>query len=741
MDATEYNRPRKPNADTLSYLKSLPFDERTAETEIQSYINYKTSENKEEEDEKEEVEYPQTLSAALAALSEIQNEIASLAGDEFGSQAIETIARITTAYSQIAVRKLLFGIQGYMIHLSTHRYASHVVQTLLQCVLVEKGSQYGDVLELQEEEEEEDASLPSLMEILYNLVEEIKHVAQDLAVHVCGSHVLRSLICVIAGCQEQIPLHLQHKPGGGTMETGGNRRGKVKNKKKKKKNKTVMIADGGSNANNVQYELVQSKRLDWKHDDMQQCLYQLIQELTSLDLSSDDLNDPSQPGALQQLACNPSAGPLLIMLLKILTLRSNSDNDSSKSNITTVATEEDKANQGLHDFRLGIQAPQAQFPSSSQAERLAKHILCWDESTEDGTQQQTASDIIYGLSGETRGSHLVECLLRISNDQFYDAFCKAGGFFTPETFIDYAKHEVSNFVMQTLLNTARTRDQVEALIKCVESMINDGYILDAKNKRRGIFWRAVEMAAKFRIGQETIIKCMKKGFGTLQSKPSVDIEVCIGELINFQKPEDGKRMAELDAIGARAFYQLLRFVPRLCGEMLTAFDARYDASEVESMCNDGHASRCIIDGILDGPTNQKPFTQGVKSLFEKLKGRFVALSLERVGHHTVSKLFLRLSTMEDRSVLSEELANGLNRLNSNAMGRKIIIDCAAKDYLEGEQIWTTVVKKRLDKDTFLKDLEASLLGSTGEKKRKRKRKKASGDGDSNNNEAKMVKTN
>ena len=731
MDGTDYNRPRRPNADTLTYLKSLPFDERVAHDEIDDYINYQKQVTEQPDAEIEEVEYPQALSAALAALDEIKHEIASLAGDEFGSQCIETIARITAPYSTNAARKLLHGVSGYMIHLSTHRYASHAVQTILQNVqqIHDSGDSKVDIakiLEIEEEDEQEDGyQLPELKDSILSISQEIQPVSKDLAVHICGSHVLRSMLCILGGCVEVVPDHLANKPGG-TMESGGTRRGKVKSKKKKKKNKSVMTADGVSNnASHAQYKKVENGRLDATDDGVKDCLYSFIYELTQLDLKSDEDEVSQQPGELQQLASNPSAGPLLIVLLHILI-------QTSESSVSTAGKEEpetdqDKANKSISDFRLGIHAPPTQFSKGSPAEKLAKCLLCWDDSTEDGKQQEKAGDIVYGLSGETRGSHVVETLLRTSNDSFYESFCNAGKFFEPEAFADYAHHDVSNFIVQMVLNTARTREQVECLIKCVEGLINDGYVLDAKNRRRGIFWRAVEMSAKFRIGQETILKCMRKGFGTLKSDGSPGVDECVHQLINFRQPEEGKRFAELDAIGARTVYQLLRFVPRLCGDSLSGIVAKYDAAELESMCNDGLASRCLIDGILDGPTAQKPFSQAVKKLFEKLKGRWASLSVERVGHHTVKKIFIKLTSMDDRKALSEELADGINRLNGNAMGRSVIADCAVKDLMEGEDVWNAAVKKRLEREIFLKEIVEGNFGT--EKKRKRKRKKAPLDAD------------
>lgn len=745
MDGTDYNRPRRPNADTLTYLKSLPLNEKLAHEEIAAYIvqhgkdaqkedtNNSLTKNKyhekhaeaEAEAETEQLEYPQIFSAAMAALDEIKNEIASLAGDEFGSQCVETIARITAPYSDLAARKLLYGVAGYMIHLSTHRYGSHVIQTILQSINSHhKNRNLKDVdivkmLELDEEDEEYGFKLPSLKDLVLSLSDEIRPVSKDLAVHICGSHVLRSILITLGGCVEVVPDHLVQKSGG-MMETGLAKRGKAKTQKKKKKNKTVMMADSvGNNASFSQLERVETPRIDANDRGVQESLFAIVQDFTSLDLTNSKDIGPWKPGHLQQLVCNPSAGPLLLVLVKLVIHLDKID--ATDATDDELLTEQERANKSISDFRLGVQPSQVQFSNGTMAERLVKRILCWKESSTDDDRQEIAGDIIYGFAGETRGSHMVETILRASNDSFYEMFCNAGKFFEPETFKDYARNDVSNFIIQTLLNTARTRDQVEKLIKCVESLIEDGYVLDLKNRRRGIFWRAVEMSAKFRIGQETIIKCMRKGFGVVTSNERIEIEECIKKLINLQIPQDGKRFLELDATGARAVYQLLRFVPRLCGDTLSGIISSYDASELETMCNDGLASKCIIDGILDGPTNIKPFSQAVKRLFDKLKGRWVALSVHRVGHHTVKKIFKKLTNMEDRASLSKELADGINRLNGNAIGRSIILDCAVKDYMEGEEVWNNAVKKLLEKESFLEEI---LKGDvSAEKKRKRKRKK------------------
>jgi hypothetical protein len=502
MEDNDYNRPRRPNADTLTYLKSLPFNEVAAHEEITAYVNQKSGRATTNQDteahhyeEEQEVAYPQNLSAALAALDEIKNEIASLAGDEFGSQCIETIARITAPYSSVAARKLLCGINSYLVHLSTHRYGSHVVQTIFQSVLKGKNNlemsekEICKILEIDEEEEEEE-DLPLMKDILISITEELMPASKELAVHICGSHVLRSLLCILSGVEEELPQHLLSK--GGQLEGGGNRRGKLKDKKKKKKKRKNDLAEGNGITNSAsfaKYNIVKDPRVEVEDSSIKDCFFSLILELTGIDFKdSDGEASTNKVGDLQKFACNPSAGPLLIVLLRVLTIAFDS---SSKG-----ALKSSEANEDISDFRLGITRQLDRFEHNSYAETMTKKLLCWDNSINDCRKQKQSGDIIYGLSGDKCGSIMLETLLRTSNDHFYDEIVSVGQFLESSSFTEYAQHDVSNFVIQTLMTTVRTRTQAESIIKCIEGITSDGYVFESRNRRRGLFWRVCEMAGK-----------------------------------------------------------------------------------------------------------------------------------------------------------------------------------------------------------------------------------------------------
>jgi len=704
----DYNRPRRPNPDTISYLRSLPLDLKFAEEEVTTFLAETTE---------QETDFPQSLAAALSAIDEIRNEIASLAGDEFGSQCLELMATIALPYSEFAARTMLCGLKGYHLHLATHRYGSHVVQSILQLSMVAKTKKdlavHADGPQLTNED------LPTLTELIQGIVDELAPHANQLAVHVCGSHVMRSLICLLGGVDlNQGPVVSENK-----LESAALRQGKNKSKKKKKKQPEGTQSNGQAHAGMMLMSFKTSSRIE--PSSLSDSLIQLSGALWGYSGSS---------GELQQMACHPSASPLLIVSLRVLAYAFV----SSKEDWLRKERDQSKF---LSDFRLGIHKPEPIYDLDSPAGTLACSILCLNLQE---TDKKQVGDVVYGLSGEPRGSHVLETLFRISPDAIYEKILECGGFVA--SMKEYSEHDVSNFVIQALLATVRTKEQAESLLKSIENIMINGYIVDKHNRRRGILWRAAELAAKFRVGQEILLKSLRIGMGIAIGKGkeeenhdmidegggnrkkrhhtfSIPLKECIPPLIDLKAPEREGGRVTIDVAGARAVYHLLRFSPHLCDEVLDGIVKSMTQDDLELIIKDGLGSRCIIDGILDGPMNELLFAKAAKHLMQKLKGRWVGLATERVGHHTVKKLFNSLPSIDDKAELAAELSKGNNRLGGNAMGRSVMEACAIEHFLEGEQPWKDALKKLQEKERIWNEIIEGDIESGGKKKRSRKRKK------------------
>ncbi|CAB9499242.1 RNA-binding nucleolar protein required for pre-rRNA processing. Involved in production of 18S rRNA and assembly of small ribosomal subunit (By similarity) [Seminavis robusta] len=742
----ENQRPRRPNEDTLSYIKSLPLEVDQAHREVNEYLEKKQSKSADNDDD----DLPQLFSVALTAIDEIKTEIASLAGDEAGSQFLEMLTRIVAPYSPLAVRKLLAGCAGYYLHLSTHRYGSHVVQTLLQLATVNtvcnndsNNNSHDDLARavLDDAFEKEQEELPPLADLILGVAEELTPQASQLVMHICGSHVVRTLLCVLTGTD------MVSSSSSPAATTGGDdvfRRGKKKNKKKKKKPDTATPAAARGMTQMV-YRNPANLRMDvFGNEQFTAALDALTQQITS---------QANGQGVLQKMASHPSAGPFLIVLLRVLTYASCTDqakwqthddddnNPSTGGGTTTTSLTRTQRH-------LGMELEQPKFQLDSMAHQLAKTILCWPEdespsSNQDNNASAAVADVIYGLAGEPRGSHVLETLFWCSPGPVYDKMLAYGNFFERATIQEYIDDPIGNFVIQTLLRTIQTKEQAEKIQKAILPIISSGSVIDQEKKRRGILWRAVEMAANHRVGQDATLKAIRLGFAALlpassskTTKPesskepgkkerkkasTINLSDCIVHLLDAKKDEASGRVT-LDVMGARTAYYLLRFAPRLCEGTIEGIVSSYSPDMLMHFAKDGLASACIWDGLLEGPTESPTFSKGLKQLNDKLNGHWVSLSCDRCGQHVVKKIFRALPD-QHRIKMVEELCRGIPQLSGSSMGRGVMDVCAVRDFSRGQDAWRSAVKKSAE---IQGDWEKEVFGEMGatsvsSSKKKRKR--------------------
>ncbi|KAL7501484.1 hypothetical protein ACHAWT_009379 [Skeletonema menzelii] len=772
-NSQEYGRPRRPNAETVSYLNGLPIDEKLASEQVRAYVDSFQQNNDADNTSAEAAEFPALVNATHAALSSVFNEIASLACEEIPAQQIETLVRIACRYSAAAKRVVLASLSGYWVFLSTHRFGSHVAQTVLRCAVAECEVNLDEFDDKQDECEGEmviDDSYASILqentsfvpEILLQAFEELKPFATDLTVHVCGTHVLRTALCILAGVEF---VDAFAKPNGNKYDGSVNewesgvlsatRRGKLKDKKKKKKKRKPDSDEGSSAENKATVMKKMNMIADCQTTDFQNNADVMLKDMVQVLSLSDATNNVQPPGELQQRTCHPSGGPLLVQIVRLLSYRDSSQHEAKKQ-------VKDSA-----DRRLGILPDEPKYSTGSDAEVFVHKLLCWDASIPvegDEANQPHAGDIIYGLSGEPRGSILLETIFRTCPDEFHNALCVAGGFYDENTLKEYIYHGVSNFVVQALLNSLRSRNQANIMVKCLSPIIEDGSLLQPKKhrgpsddqidencdnksiQRMGIIWRAVEMVSNSGSAQdqEQLIHALMRGFASMSfsgddnaakkdsegkkkrsKSKGLSAKGCIPLLLGLTVSSDdepyssGERLT-LNAAGARTMYHIFQFTERLRSDWVNGFLNLYGTNDLAKIANDGLGSRCIIDGLLDGPAKEV----ASKSLYSKLFNRLPFLAAERVGHHVVMKLF-RALPYDDKAVMSAELSHSLNRLGSNAMGRSVMATCAVKEYLEGENAWKEALAKQKVNEEWLKDIIGEDRGSgeeAGDKSRKKRRK-------------------
>lgn len=551
----EYNRPRRPNPDTVQYLSSLPLDLRAAEEELNASVLA--------QDSNQGYDEPQMIAAAKAAIEEVQHEIASLAGEEHSSAQLELLVKIACGEHlgncELSARRMLYGLSGYYLHLACHRYGSHVAQTVIETCgrFQDKGS----INKHEGNDEHSDTTLPSVQDLILAAALELVPHARSLARHVCGSHVIRAVLCALAGVAHTSEVIKTH----GTNS--------CPDKKKKKK------PHDGSNSNcrhaqnmNIEYPMTKEGTKG---------LESLIEAITGYTMKKyfseegTSENNHSVDSEMLALLCHPSSGPLIDLLVRVLATLSSSSS----------AIKESKQKYSLSD-NIPIDAMATRFLPNSEAEMFIKYILHWHNPKKCG-------DIIYGLSGETYGSRILETIFQVTHDDMYQELLDRAKFLEKLPLIDYVHHNVSNFVVQTILQTLRSNKQGEALFEGLVPLVRNGELLQPS--RRGVALHLVEMCARWNIGQDDFLDallegCSKHNNEDQTKKVPLKIQSCINHLLSIDFPEGRGGKLKIDFNGTRIIHNLLRFAPHRCSGVLEGILSLKDY-ELVAVAKDGLASR------------------------------------------------------------------------------------------------------------------------------------------------------
>ncbi|KAL3669957.1 hypothetical protein V7S43_005330 [Phytophthora oleae] len=177
LQRPERLRPRRLEPDTLSYLKEV--------TEMLTQPGEDSS--------------PEDVELLLwNVLEELAPRTASAASDRHAGELLEVFL---PKMSDSQLRFLLHKMAGYMSHLWTNRYSSHVLQHLLSraSIVVAKEVDGEEDKTENEEEDERMAEIPPMSDVIVNVVKEVENEWITLMNDVSASHVLRSVLAVLAG--------------------------------------------------------------------------------------------------------------------------------------------------------------------------------------------------------------------------------------------------------------------------------------------------------------------------------------------------------------------------------------------------------------------------------------------------------------------------------------------------------------------------------------------------------------
>ena len=406
--------------------------------------------------------------AARSALSSLASNLASIAGDERGSERLERCITIgltlpptpnleTTTDILQTLEQTLASLLPYTEFLSINRYGSHVLQSLLSILPPLFPHLPPTSTVLQSLQAIAETLLPSLLEY---------------ATHIAGSHVLRSLICALGGI---VPSSVLPKRGkGGKHKHSGSRQSQLPT----------------TNTSTSYPQSVTS----WPQPSMISALESMVRALV-------DKCGKKDRGYLQMLCCHSDAAPVIATAIRVIAVV-DSKGETKESENMDMNKDANKAS------RTG-ELQSGSYPSvktNGPGEALIRAILEADDA-------KNVGEVVYGLSGDKLGSFILEACLEtypITSNILYEHGVKG-------RVKEYVEDDVSNFVLQSMLQ--HLPDGRQDVVSEVIKSIKNGML---EKNRTGVLFRLVQYAGRTGVKKEDVYNAV---FGNYTVSDILKIEL------------------------------------------------------------------------------------------------------------------------------------------------------------------------------------------------------------------------
>ncbi|EJD00848.1 ARM repeat-containing protein [Fomitiporia mediterranea MF3/22] len=629
----------------------------------------------------------------VAALQELSGKEKQLATDPECSNVLE---RMTYSMDDFVKRVFVDRLAGSLEQLSRHRFASHVVQTLLS---VAKGTIYREAKGIlpkppDDNEENMQGHLPLLTEIIVNLSNELLPSTTILIMDPFASHVLRSLFVLLC---PTIPS---------ATDASSILRSKKSAKHRAKQGPMKSVFTDSSRDADTFNGKGKGKAVFAYPPEFQVLARRFVKEI----------REKLSENEIRALAVNKSACPVLVILLEMESAHGTSNEAGSLMDTISASL-----------ISSTLQKPERKLEPS---------------------------DFVATLLREPTSSHLLERLISMSPGAAFDAIWDL--YFTGKSARDMdhsgswkgssgklgrlSVHPVANFVVARAIARLNS-DQLSSVFEELKS----SWSKIIRGAKTGVLKALVDRAASLKSRQEEVTQVVLDAFDLGTEEERLYLVECVLYLVPYGELQDARKQTGSgpNAGDTKSFVLEPTIQGSVLVQSLLQLDAPHNQPTIQSLTRlpaprllalAHHAvSSRIFDAFLTTPGIP---SSARRQLILAFQGPFPALVDDRVGSRVGERLWAAADPY-----LKEKIAKGLIPHETALVGshygkffmRGLNLYLLKRNPEEWKtqqaQVSTTAAKRHTEEVKHEQLLPASNIEtSAAEKRRERKRKRKTGPG-------------
>lgn len=403
------------------------------------------------------------------ACSELRWKEATLATDERGSVLVQQLLQLAPDEE---IRQFWWRLEGFLPHMASQRYASHVMQTLADrtASIVHQEAAAFDAGELPQgagpvEADGTQAPPPACASVLRAWAE-LDEAWDDVAADLCGTHVLRSLLCLLAGTPVADTMARGPLPAAGGSK-------KAKRRRKQQRQRAAAAAAAAKES---------ASAGDGPLDRPLRASSSTPRAFRAALKQTSDTVLASSAEGVRAMVVHPYASQVLQTLMRVLSAEAG-------------------------PFDAGPETAAAVPGGRDACDAIVRLVLGvpGEGAAADGAEGDAEGELrrrVGHIAEHSAGSRWLEVALASASRDLVDRICRAVA--SPEQWADggiarrLAMHGDGNFALQRLLASATDAEEVEALVASLRPLL--GQLLACA--RHGVVTAVLRAAARSQTAQQ-----------------------------------------------------------------------------------------------------------------------------------------------------------------------------------------------------------------------------------------------
>lgn len=247
--------------------------------------------------------------------------------------------------------------------------------------------------------------------------------------------------------------------------------------------------------------------------------------------------------------------------------------------------------------------------------------------------------------------------------------------------LGYSKHNVANYVVQSVLANARTADQIKEMATEL-----GGFKSLLENGKYGVVRTVVQASANLKTMESEVMDWLLEAFGVSGKDDQKELANCLIRMKSLEtwkerSEEERYNVDDIHIQGSLLFQDIMKMSSNHHSVLIGSFLSQKSEYTLR-WCFSPQGSRAFESILTSEQVNMKV----KKKVIKNLEGRFVALAKDKFGSHVIERCWA-VADIHTKEQIANELLKKEYDLADHYIGKCILWTCRIEQFKRRRAEW------------------------------------------------------